>query len=416
MPETLDLPLASSLLEILGNEETSPGVKRSARMLYADLVAAAGGAGVFGPVGTAHSTGSVPDPGLTPATTDRVLFDDATWGQGSKLRLAAAYDADPLGTGYNGQVWDLADLGVQADYLQFGGLNATPTDNAALLQDIFNSLGNFDHLIWPEGYVGYNSPIFIPDDLSGIAHTARGGYANLVKNFNTTNDQVCFTLNPFGARVEDLWCWSGASKTGGVLMGHVASGGAAGAEQWRIRNVVFTGFSGGLPYGDFAIDASDGPPNYGSRESHVANCVFHGSYTGFGARTGGNNDLLFIGSDFVNAGVATIDFWCTGASNNPTNTPVIIGASLDHVNIDYMNGGVIMTGATGNIDITAHAVSNLLLVAFVSGTVTNNGVSTRIITPLMTLTNAADDTAAAGAGIEVGEFYRTASAVKIRVA
>lgn len=427
--KTTDLPLASTLLELVGNEDLGGGVKRTARMLYADLLAAAQAGIAFGPVGTAHSTGLVPDPGLTPDSKERVLFDDATWGNDSRLRAASQFI--PISTsiptsGYGGRVIDLEDAGIVPDYLLNGSLNPDPTDNAATFQAILNGLEPFDTLIAPPGYWLIQSQCSFPTDAFGIKFVSRGGYSNIIKGFNGGTDSgtalPAVELPPGLIYMRGLWFWAAGGTAGGIHCGYNAAGGAAAPEEWHITDCLFSNFGTSNVFGSLIIEGSDGPIAYGTRRCCVTNTVFHGNYVGHGLRVGGaTGSFLVSGCEFVNGGsVSVADLWMTGSdyTSNTNQDWVVLGRSVDNVSMDWSSTGIFMAGAVGDITITANCVSNLIMAGFIGGTVTNSGVATRVEIPNFgpLLVNAANDGAAASAGVEVGEMYRNGSVLMVRVA
>lgn len=340
--------------------------------------------GVFGPVGTGHSTGFVPDPG-TDDSLDKVLFNDATWQRSTRLRQAGSFDA--LGYGYDGQIKYAEDYGVVADYLDNGSVNSSYTDNATALQDLFDGLNAYDTVVLPAGFVASDSPLVLPEVL-GISIIGRGSHANIVKTWtggdtDWASDNIFFTLPAIDFLMRDVWFWNANGATGGLTLGKIAASGAGQAEQWRLQNIVFTRFGTGGSYVDFIIDAINGASSYGSRECRIDNMVCHGNYTGAGCYLGGIGGAISVtGLDLVEEN--TLDYYSLyidGSSGNPSNDVMISATTTDSLYINYSNIVNIRAGALGTVEFTANAVDCIITAAFQTGSITNNGTNCVIQLP-----------------------------------
>lgn len=106
------------------------------------------------------------------------------------------------------------------------------------------------------------------------------------------------------------------------------------------------------------------------------------------------------------SGTASLDFKAAGT----LRAQALLDASENFVLKVFASNGSTLQGSL------TIAQSNGMVTASNGVTITTGGLTVSAGAVAMPLSNYADDTAAAAGGIAVGQLYRTASAVKIRVA
>lgn len=113
------------------------------------------------------------------------------------------------------------------------------------------------------------------------------------------------------------------------------------------------------------------------------------------------------------SGTASLDLKAAGVLRGQ----VLLDASENFVLKAFASNGSTLQGsltiAQANGMVTA---SNGLTITAGGATITAGGLTVTAGAVAMPLSNYADDTAAAAGGVAVGQLYRTASAVKVRVA